>query len=251
VREHGAKLIVIPALAAADSHTNFRFAPRAKERFEDFVAVRKTSMLVDLSIEEFSQVLGSDSPAPGGGSVAALSGALGADLVSMVCKLSVDKSEYEPFRKELTEALTRSEQLSKSLLARVDRDTEAFNGVMAAFKLPKTTDAEKKKRSEAIRNGYRAAVQSPLGIARECLEVLTLANTMTGKSNSNALSDLGVASQQAYAGLEGAVMNVKINIPSIKDDDFRRRTLGEVSTLLEKGRTMRDNLYEFVQSKLR
>ena len=122
----------------------------------------------------------------------------------MVCKLSIGKQSLEPFEKELSDTLSKAQQLSESLLRRVDRDTEAFNGVMAAFKLPKGTDEEKKKRTEAIQRSYREAVLSPLSVARECLEVLTLAARLLGKSNENALSDLGVASQQANAGTRGS-----------------------------------------------
>ena len=207
-------------------------------------------MLVNLSIQEFSRVLGSDAPAPGGGSVAALSGAFAADLVAMVCRLSIGKPDHEPFRKELQDTLGRAQTLSESLLQRVDRDAQAFNDVMAAFKLPKDTDANKTKRAEAIQIGYREAVQSPLNIARECLEVLSLAGTLPGKSNSNALSDLGVASQQAYAGLEGAIMNVNINLPSIKDDRFKSRTVTEISSLLASGRKRRDEIYDYVSKNL-
>jgi len=207
-------------------------------------------MLVNLSIREFSRVLGSDTPAPGGGSVAALSGALAADLVAMVCRLSIGKPDHEPFRKELENTLDRAQTLSESLLQRVDRDAQAFNGVMAAFKLPKDTDANKKNRAEAIQIGYREAVQSPLNVARECLEVLNLAGSLTGKSNSNALSDLGVASQQAYAGLEGAIMNVNINLPSIKDDQFKSRATAEVSSLLAGGRKRRDEVHNYVSKNL-
>jgi formiminotetrahydrofolate cyclodeaminase len=210
----------------------------------------ENAMLVELPIREFSRVLASDAPAPGGGSVAALSGALGADLVAMVCSLSIGKPDYEPHRNELTDTLARAQGLSKSLLDRVDRDTEAFNGVMAAFKLPKATDEDKKIRAEAIQKGYREAVQSPLGIARECLDVLNLAARLPGKSNANALSDLGVASQQAYAGLEGALMNVNINLPSIKDEGFKAKTAAEVSSLLAEGRKRRDEVYRYVSEKL-
>lgn len=207
-------------------------------------------MLVTMSLQEFSGVLGSDSPAPGGGSVAALSGALGADLVAMVCSLSIGKPDYEPFRDELSDILLKAKALSKSLLRGVDLDTEAFNAVMAAFKLPKVTDEEKKKRGEAIQAGYKDAIQSPLGIARECVQVLRLAEKLIGKSNTNALSDLGVASQQAYAGLEGAVMNVRINVPSIKDDLFKSTTSSETVALLEEGRTRRDTVYGYVCDKI-
>jgi formiminotetrahydrofolate cyclodeaminase len=207
-------------------------------------------MLVKLPVEEFSQVLGSNSPAPGGGSVAALSGSLGASLVSMVCKLSIGKADYEAFQVELVEALNQAHILSDSLLERVDLDTEAFNSVMAAFKMAKQTGDEKKARSEAIQTGFKQAVQSPLGIARECLEVLRLTKNLLGKSNSSALSDLCVASLQAYAGLEGAIMNVKINIPSIRDENFTTDTSREISALLEEGDKVRQFIYQYVAEKL-
>jgi len=207
-------------------------------------------MLVKLSVEEFSRVLGSNSPAPGGGSVAALSGALGANLVSMVCSLSIGKKDYESFDNELAEALKLSQTLSEGLLKRIDLDTEAFNSVMAAFKMTKQTEEEKKSRSAAIQAGFKEAVQSPLGIARECLDVLRLTNKLLGKSNTNALSDLGVASLQAYAGLEGAIMNVKINIPSIKDTNFVSETSLEVSALLEEGTRVGNNIYQYVSENI-
>jgi len=207
-------------------------------------------MLVKLSVQEFGEVLGSDSPAPGGGSVAALSGALGAELVSMVCRLSVGKAELEPFRQELAGTLKEATSLSESLLKRVDLDTEAFNGVMSAFRMPKATDEEKAKRTEAIQRGYRDAIRSPLGIARECLQVLMLAERLVGKSNPNALSDLGVASQQAYAGLEGAIMNVRINLPAVKDEGLKSKTASEVAKLLGEGRNSRDTVYKYVTEKL-
>lgn len=207
-------------------------------------------MLVKLAVDEFGRVLASDAPAPGGGSVAALSGALGADLIAMVCRLSVGRQDLELFADELSKALNQATDLSKSLLERVDLDTQAFNSVMAAFKLPKQTEEEKKKRGEAIQAGYREAIQSPLGIARECLQILQLAESLVGKSNPNALSDLGVASQQAYAGLEGAIMNVKINIPSIKDESFKTKTSDQVDKLLEDGRRAKDAVYSYVCREL-
>ena len=207
-------------------------------------------MLVELSVKEFARVLASDSPAPGGGSVAALSGALGADLVSMVCRVSAGKADLEPFKKDLAAALSEATEVSASLMKRVDLDTEAFNGVMAAFRLPKTTDEDKVKRTEAIQQGYREAIQSPLEIARDCLIVLHLAEKLLGKSNPNALSDLGVASLQAYVGLEGAIMNVKINLPSIKDEGFKTKTSSEAVKLLDEGRRAKDAVYEYLTKTL-
>lgn len=203
-------------------------------------------MLVKLAVEEFSRVLGSNSPAPGGGSVAALSGALGANLVSMVCNLSIGKKGYEPFDAELAEVLKKSQTLSKSLLKRIDLDTEAFNRVMAAFKMANATENEKDARKQAIQAGYKEAVQSPLEIARECLDVLRLTGKLLGKSNSSLLSDLGVASLQAYAGLEGATMNVKINLPAIRDEGFVAETSSEITTLLKAGGRARNDIIQYL-----
>lgn len=207
-------------------------------------------MLTDMTITEFSEVLSSNSPAPGGGSVAALSGMLGANLVSMVCRLTIGKKGYEAHEDEVAAVLTRSDRLGESLLKRVDLDTEAFNEVMAAFKLPKETDEEKASRATAIQQGYKSAIQSPQGIARECIEVLELAEKLLGKSNTNALSDLGVAGQQAFAGLQGALMNVKINLPSIKDADFVTKSRHEIEALLSRGQELSDGIYNHVNIEL-
>lgn len=207
-------------------------------------------MLVNYTIQEFSRILGSDSPAPGGGSVAALSGALGANLVSMVCSLSIGKHEYEVYQDILKECLKKAQSFSNSLLKRVDLDTEAFNGVMAAFKMPKATEEEKSARKNAIQAGYKEAVQSPLGIATECLEVLRLMEKILGKFNTNAMSDFGVAAQQVQSGLEGAVMNVRINLPSIKDELFVAETDILVVRLLDKGKEISSRIYIYVQENL-
>src|SRR3546814_157547 len=121
---------------------------------------------------------------------------------------------------------------------------------MAAFKLPKATDEEKKARGAAIQKGYQEAIQSPLGIAQECVAVLQLTNKLLGKSNTNALSDLGVSAQQAYAGLEGAIMNVRINLPSIKDADFVASTKTEIVSLRQEGKKATDITYGYVSENL-
>jgi len=207
-------------------------------------------MLVSLTVEEFSRILASNAPAPGGGSVAALSGALGADLLSMVCRLSVGREEFKAFDDVLRECLQDAESLSKSLLKRVDLDTEAFNEVMAAFKMPKETDAQKNTRRIAIQAGYMEAVQSPLGIAAESLQVLSQAERIIGKFNTNAMSDFGVAAQQAKAGIEGAVMNVMINLPSIKDEQFIGETREKIAHLLEEGNRISNKIYSYVRESL-
>ncbi len=207
-------------------------------------------MLKNMTLAEFGDVLASNAPAPGGGSVAALSGMLGANLVAMVCRLTAGKKGYEAFEEEAAAVLGEADRLSASLLRRIDLDTEAFNEVMAAFKLPKETEDQKASRAAAIQQGYQSAIQSPKDIAQECVEVLGLAERLLGKSNTNALSDLGVAGQQAMAGVEGALMNVRINLPSIKDADFVAQTVREIDALHRRGRASADTIYSSVSSGL-
>ena len=207
-------------------------------------------MLIKQTVEAFNQVLGSDAPAPGGGSVAALSGALGAELASMVCRLSIGKKGCEAHEGLLRETLDGVSRLADSLLERVDLDTEAFNGVMAAFKLPKETEAERAARTQAIQAGYRQAVQSPFSIAGECLAALRFTAGLLGKSNTNAVSDLGVAALEAYAGLEGAVMNVRINLPSIKDAAYVEEIRSQLTGMQREGCALKDQIYQYVQECL-
>jgi formiminotetrahydrofolate cyclodeaminase len=202
--------------------------------------------LTNRTLEEFSEILGSDSPAPGGGSVSALSGALAADLISMVCSLSRGKEEYAGYDSLLAETYDKVNTLSKGLLKRVELDSEAFDSVMTAFRMPKSTDEEKAARKEAIRRGFKEAVQSPLGIARDCIEVLRAAEPLFGKFNTNAISDFGVAGQLAHTGLEGAVMNVRINLPSIKDEQYIAEMKTTVAELLEEGASIRARIYAYV-----
>ncbi|SFV26793.1 cyclodeaminase/cyclohydrolase family protein [Hyphomicrobium facile] len=207
-------------------------------------------MLVKQSAEELCKVLASSVPAPGGGSVAALSGALAASLVAMVCRLSIGRKEYQPYANTLTDTLEKTEALAASLLRRVDLDAEAFAGVMAAFGMPKDTDDEKQIRAAEIQRAYKEAVQSPLMIARECRDVVFFANKIVGKANANAIGDLGVAGQQALAGLEGAIMNVQINLPPIKDEKYKNEMTNRVTGLLAEGRKYQHTVYKHVIEQL-
>ncbi|GHS87463.1 sugar ABC transporter substrate-binding protein [Synergistales bacterium] len=173
--------------------------------------------LIDLTVKDFSAVLASDAPAPGGGSTAALSGALGAALVSMVANLTKGREKYAEYEKLARDVLLKSEELRARLLEAVQKDTNAFDAVMAAFALPKDTDEAKAARNAAIQAAYKEAIASPAATAEYCLEVVRLAVSLAGKSNPNAASDLTVGAAQAHAGLKGAAANVRINLPSIKD----------------------------------
>ena len=176
--------------------------------------------LTDMSVRAFTEKLGSNAPAPGGGSAAALSGALGAALVSMVCCLTAGKSKYAEHELLVKETLAKSDKLTSNLLDAIQKDTDAFDSVIAAFGMPKETDAQKAARSEAIQKAYKTAVASPEATAEYCMAVMKLAESLLGKSNVNAASDLAVGAVQAHAGLKGALANVYINLPSIKDAEY-------------------------------
>lgn len=177
-------------------------------------------LLTDMSVKQFVEKLASDAPAPGGGSAAALSGALGAGLVSMVCRLTVGKEKYAEFEGLAQTTLKKSDALMHSLLEGIQKDTNAFDGVMEAFGMPKATEEQKAARSAAIQAAYRVAIASPEATAKDCLEVIRLAFALLNKSNANAASDLSVGAMQAYAGLKGALDNVQINLPAMKDTAY-------------------------------
>lgn len=200
------------------------------------------TLLKNGSLEDFSGELAANSAAPGGGSVAALSGALGASLVSMVCRLTLGKKEYEEYEQELKEVLGLSEDLRMKLVDAVDVDAAAYGMVMNAFSLPKQTEEEKTVRREVIQKAFREACESPRKTSLWCLEVLRLCARVSGKINVNAVSDLGVGATQALAGLEGAAMNVLINLPSVKDEEYADLLLEEVEETQDEGRILRSGV---------
>lgn len=176
--------------------------------------------LIELTVNDFIEVLASDAPAPGGGSAAALIGAVGASLAAMVAGLTLGKEKYREFETQ-TQALQASGiRLQHRFLELIDQDTAAFNEVSAAYKLPKATDAEKEARSGAIQLALQNATRTPFAMmetAAECLQVVAGA---VGKTNVSAASDLGVAAYSLRAALHGAWLNVLINIGGIKDAAF-------------------------------
>ena len=176
--------------------------------------------LVNMKIIDFLNELASNSPAPGGGSVAALSGALGTALSSMVCSLTIGKEKYEEVQDEIKNVYKKSEQIRKKLTDLIDKDTEAFNDVMKAFKMPKETEKQKEDRMKAIQNGYKIATKVPLETAKNCEKILDIAMVVAEKGNKNSITDAAVSALMAQAGVKSAILNVKINLGSIKDEDF-------------------------------
>ena len=196
-------------------------------------------MLMEMTVNKFLSILASDAPAPGGGSVAALNGAIGAALISMVCRLSIGRKELDQYESELLSVLEKTEKIGTKLSTLVDSDTVAFNHVMDAFKMPKTTGNEKTTRKAAIQDAFRTATKVPLDVARHCCTLLELAVSLSRKSNSNTASDLGVSAQCSYSGLMGALMNVNINIPSVKDEVYTSKIITEVKDMRRKADSLK------------
>lgn len=203
-------------------------------------------MLHEKTVEEFLNVLASDAPAPGGGSVAALNGSLAASLLGMVCRLSLKKPELEARHADLQALTGKLDDLKAELTRLITDDTEAFSVVMKAFKMPKDTDEAKAARSAAIQAGYIEAVNVPLTTARRCADVAACGVIVSKGFNENAGSDLGVGMECALTGLRGAAMNVRINLPSIKDAAY----VGKVEAELKELETALNNSRETVLGAL-
>jgi len=178
--------------------------------------------LISLSAKGFADEVSTESPAPGGGSVAALAGSLAAALAAMVANLTVGKKGYEKAWQGMADMAEQAQAVKDQLLRAVDDDTEAFNELMEAMRLPKATNEQKAAREAAMEQGYQKAAAVPLETARACLKALELAAQAAEQGNANSASDAGVAALMARAGVEGAALNVLINLGSIKDQAFRQ-----------------------------
>ena len=185
-----------------------------------------------MTVEGFIQELASDSAAPGGGSAACLAGALGASLGAMVSRLTIGKKGYEAVESFFQEKIVELDVLHKELTELIDTDANAFNGVMAAFKLPKTTDEERSARSAKIQEEYKVAALVPMTTVRTCKKVLDILLEIGTKGNKNALSDVVVGALNALSGLKGAALNVEINLPSIKDESFKSEMVKELEEIM-------------------
>jgi len=195
-------------------------------------------MLKDLSVERFVREVASNSPAPGGGSVAAQAGAQAAGLLSMYCNLSQNRKKLGDVVDSMQQIGEEARFLMNKMLEAIDEDTLAFNRVMEAFRMPKESEEEKAKRREAIAEAGKYAAEVPMHTARGSLRALSLINEAAGKGNPSAVTDLGVANLQALSALTGACYNVRINLDMIKDQQVVTDYEQEISELLEQGREL-------------
>ena len=176
--------------------------------------------LTELKVKEFVDLVASDAPAPGGGSVAALSAAKGIALVRMVALLTIGKKKYAEHDALMREISEKAEELKNKLTEYVDKDTEAYNNVSAVFSMPKNTGEEKAARAQAMQKALKAATLVPFEVMELCLEAIQKTEKAVNKSNTNAASDLGVAALCLGTGAMGAWLNVQINLTGIKDAAF-------------------------------
>ena len=207
-------------------------------------------MIKDKPVQSFLDELASKASTPGGGSAAAIMGAMGAALVSMVANLTVGKKNYEEVDAEMQSLLADSEKLRDQLTDMIKADVDVFDQVMAAYGMAKETDEEKSARSTAIQAALKAATDVPLDCARLCAEVIRLCQPMAEKGNTNVISDAGVAVLAAEAALRSAALNVYINIGGIKDQDFAEDRRAQLEVLLEGSAEQTEAVYELVKSKL-
>jgi len=206
--------------------------------------------LLEMSLTEFSNELSTDSPAPGGGSVAALSGALGSSLSSMVANLTYGKKEYKRYNKQMKELAINAQALKDEFLYLIERDTMEFKNVMSAMRLERKTEEQKKVRKEAIERSTKKATVVPLVMMRKSIELLNLADIGEKRGNQNSVSDAGVAAIMALAACESAYLNVIINLGNIKDEEFSKSTKQEADEILKEVRGRAKRLTRKVTRKL-
>lgn len=188
----------------------------------------------DLKLIEFVEKTASSDPVPGGGSIAAVSGTLGASLAEMVANLTVGKKKYENVENVMIEIAEEAKEIRNTLLDYIEKDSQAFNRVMAAFKLPKETDEEKSTRKETIQSRLKKAAEIPFEIAEKSFKIMDLAETVVEKGNTNAVTDGLVAAMMSRTAVLSAILNVKINLESIKDEEYVKTMTEKVKLLEEK-----------------
>lgn len=206
--------------------------------------------LSELKTKEFVSTLASEAPAPGGGSASALLGALGTALVSMVANLTVGKEKYADFEVLMQEVLVETDTLINSFNELMEKDTEVYNAVGAVLTMPKSTEEEKSLRKESMQIALKEATIIPYQMMEEAAKTLVVLQKAVGHSNPNAASDLGVGALALKAAMQGAWLNVKINLGSIKDEAFVTEYAAKGQQLLENNLQLADRLYKTVEEQL-
>lgn len=211
-------------------------------------------MLEKKTVKEFVEELASSSPAPGGGSVSAISASLASALTSMVCNLTVGKKAYNELEEDkkasIDETLKACEELKFKFLDLMNEDTKVFLELMETFKMPKETEEEKKVRSEKIQLGYKKSLEVPLSTAKAAFELYKYILIAAQYGNKNAVSDAGVAALMTQSAIEAAILNVKINMSSIKDEEYKNGIGKDIENISSEGTRLREEILKIVNSKI-
>jgi formiminotetrahydrofolate cyclodeaminase len=207
-------------------------------------------VITQSSVEKFLDELASAAPTPGGGSAAAIMGAMGAALISMVCNVTLGKKGQESAAAEMQAVRTESEKLRAQLTAMVADDVAAFDALMTAYRLPKSSEDEKARRAAAIQHSLRGATETPLACARACAEVIALSRRAGEHGYAGVISDAGVGVLAANTALRSAALNVYINAPSLKDRAFADQAVAEMDRMLEACAETTETVFAHVRGRL-
>ena len=199
---------------------------------------------------EFVNVLASKSAVPGGGGAAALVGAIGMALGSMVCNLTMGKKKYAEYEESVKEILVKAREIEKKLLSMIDKDAENFLPLSKAYGLPNSTEEEKKIKEEIMENALKVACEVPIDIVRVCFDAIKLHEDLVDKGSKLAISDVGVGVQCLRAAILSGQLNVVININSIKDMEYVETIRKEVNSVVEEGVKICDEVYAKVEKAL-
>ncbi len=224
----------------------------ARKRIIEYVMEdAKTFPLINMKLNAFADETASESPAPGGGSISAYAGALGISLATMVANLSASKKGWESRWQEFSQWAERGQQLKKQLVEMVDEDTHAFNKIMDAFKLPKSTDEEKKQRTQAIQDATKFAIEVPLKVMRLSYASMEIIKAMAQDGNPNSVSDAGVGALCARTAVMGAFLNVKINSASYDDKNYVNTVIAEGQKIEQEAIRAENEILEIVNGKIK
>jgi glutamate formiminotransferase / formiminotetrahydrofolate cyclodeaminase len=225
------------------------FKPEEKV-IEYLLEDKSKKKLVDLSLKEFAWETSSESPAPGGGSVAATMGALGAALGTMVANLSSHKRGWDDTWEEFALLAEKGARIQRNLLSLIDEDTDAFNLIMKAFELPKRTDEEKAIRAKAVEEATLQAAKVPLAVIKEAYKSFDLLRAMAEKGNPNSVTDAGVGVLATRACIRGAALNVRINVSGLKDKTIAASLLSEACEIDTRAKEIEEEIIALVESKI-
>ncbi len=210
--------------------------------------------LIDMQVKEFMDTLASKEPTPGGGSASALAGGMAASLGIMVGNLTIGRKRYrnlsEDDQNELDDKYEKLQAAKRKLEGLVDKDKEAFDQLMAAFKMPKETDTEKEQRKRAIQEGTQRALDVPLETAQECLEVLHYLEVFARNGNPNAITDVGVGALMAQTAMEGALYNVEINLMDVADESYKKELRQQKEKMQVEGNELKEKIESLVYERM-